>query len=201
MTMRPVRWAHGTSSRSASRWTRLNRTWVEREVPAKSLPAPLPLREAVVADAGVCHQSVIDEPLESRHHCSGWKERAWPVELIQIDPMHAESSRAASCSRPHHERQADRKKLGGDEHVAAPVSNRLADDALRPAEPVELRGVDEIDPQLQRPLDDRPRSLRRIVAAVAPLARAELPCPKSDGRQTHATDLEVSHALPNTRRS
>jgi len=58
--------------------------------------------------------------------------------------------------------------LGGEDDVLAPAAGeRLADDLLRLAARVDVRGVDEVDPRVERAVDDPDRL---VVVGIAPLA-------------------------------
>ena len=59
-------------------------------------------------------------------------------------------------------------------------ANRPSDNALGTSKAVDLRGVDQVHAEVQRPLDDDARDAASIFVAVAPLGRAELPGAEPD---------------------
>src|SRR5690606_3610233 len=95
------------------------------------------------------------------------------LELVDVDVVGAEAAQraldgsgdpAAGATlqvRPLAHRQTD---LGGEDHLVAAPLERSPDDLLRVA--VAVRGVDEVDPRVQRLVDD-PDRLVRVVAHLA----------------------------------
>src|SRR5207247_9486265 len=92
---------------------------------------------------------------EPGHRRAGRKQRTLPMLLVEVDGVDAEAPSAGARTRSGHEGQADRKQLGGEEDVSAPGADRLADDALRATQAVDLGRVDQVDAEVQRPLQDR----------------------------------------------
>src|SRR5213079_3431388 len=155
--------------------------------------ARLPGGEAVVAHPDVAHQAVIDQLSKPGHGRAGRKQGALPVLLVEVDGVDAEAPRAGARPRSGHEGQADRKQLGGEEDVCAPRANRLADDALRATQAVDLGRVDQVDAEVQRSLQDLARDPVVVLAAVAPLRGPELPRAEADDRDARAAGLDVPH--------
>src|SRR5215217_4819515 len=97
------------------------------------------------------------------------------VDLVQVDPVRAQpaqavlhftddpAARVAELVRVVAHLAVD---LGGqDDVVALPVRERLAHDLLRLAARVHVGGVDEVDPGVERAVDDADR---RVVVGLAP---------------------------------
>jgi hypothetical protein len=86
------------------------------------------------------------------------------VDLIQVDPASVQPSQRVldAADDPPPERAAllgvishRKPDLHGQEHVVAlAVSQSLADDDLRLPGGVDVGGVDEVDPRVQRMVDD-----------------------------------------------
>src|ERR1700682_6229901 len=140
----------------------------------------LPGLEAEIAHAYMSNQPLIDQPLHAGHGRPRWKQRTRPLLLVEVDVIDAQSPRAAASPGFDHERQADRKQLGGDEHLIPPPANRLADDSFRAPEPVHLSRIDEVDAQLERSRDNCTGFPAGEFASIAPLGRSELPRPQPD---------------------
>ena len=87
----------------------------------------------------------------------------------------------------------DREQLRRNEHFVATVRDRAADDAFRLVAAVDLGGVDQVHAEVERPRHDRPGLVLRVVGAVAPVLRSELPRAESDYGQADTVDLDVSH--------
>ncbi len=79
--------------------------------------------------------------------------------------------------------------------------DRLAHDALGPAESVHLGGVDQVDSQIQRAMHDLPRLIARVVLAVSPLGRPELPGAQPDRGHARAAGSDEFHESPFSNRS
>ena len=116
--------------------------------------------------------------------------RIGDADLVEIDPVGLEPAqrtldtfddpppRGSSVVGIRVERRAE---LDGEHHtVAPPAGQRLADDLLRLAAGVAVGGVDEVDPRVQRPVDDPHRV---VVIGVAE-------GPKHHRAQAHLADRD-----------
>jgi hypothetical protein len=91
----------------------------------------------------------------------------------------------------------DGEELRGQERLLAAPAQRGADDALAPAEPVDLGRVDQRHAEVERTPDDPPGLRTGVLAAVPPLTGAELPGAKADLRDRwQALDLGEAHLFP-----
>jgi len=82
-------------------------------------------------------------------------------------------------------------ELGGEDHVVAPPFRQcLADDLLGLALPVDVGGVDEVDPGVERRVDDADRFLVIRVPPRAEHHRAEA---ELADRHAGTTELAVLH--------
>src|SRR5207253_7601630 len=103
------------------------------------------------------------------------------VHLVQVEARRAQPPRARVRAPPHDGRDRDeREELRREVCLVAAVAERRAEDSLAAPEPVDLGGVEERDAELERPPYDRCGVAPGVVAAVAPLARAELPRAEAD---------------------
>jgi len=85
-------------------------------------------------------------------------------------------------------------ELGGEDHVVAPPPGQcLADDFLGLALPVDVGGVDEVDPGVERRVDDPDRL---VVVRVAPCAEHHRAEAELADRHAGATQLAMLHRLP-----
>src|SRR4029077_11187418 len=96
-------------------------------------------------------------------------------------------AREAALVRPGADRRPD---LGGEHRPLAPPLQRLADDHLRLPLGVAVGGVDEIDPCVQRPMDDADRLLVIGVPPTAEHHRAEA---ERGDLQTAPAEIPVLH--------
>src|SRR3954454_18574929 len=112
------------------------------------------------------------------------------VDLVEVDPVGAEAAQAVlDLGDDPAARVAELVgvvahgpvDLGGEEDaVAPPAGQRLADDLLGLAARVDVRGVDEVDPRVERAVDDRDGL---VVVGVAPGA-------EHHGSETERADLD-----------
>ena len=123
-----------------------------------------------------------------------------PVDLVQVDRVHAEppqtalglaQDRVALEHVPHMPGAVVQQRALG-EHVGplGQAAQRPADDLLGAAETVGGRGVDPVDPELHRPVDGRDRL---VILLRSP---AELPATAADGpgAEANAADLQAGIA-------
>ena len=108
--------------------------------------------------------------------------RVGAVDLVEVDVVGAQAAQAvldladdpAARVAAHVRVVAHRRvDLGGQHHVVAPAGQRLADDLLGLAGRVDVGGVDEVDPRVERAVDDPDRVVVVGVAPVAEHHRAE----------------------------
>ncbi len=78
--------------------------------------------------------------------------------------------------------------------AVAPIGDRAADDSFRVAEAVDLGGVEEVHAEVEGAMDDLDRGRARVLVAVAPVPRPELPGTDTDHRETLASHLHIAHA-------
>ncbi len=79
-------------------------------------------------------------------------------------------------------------RLGREDHlVAAGARQGLAEDLLRLALRIDVRGVDEVDPRVERRVDD---PNRLVVVLLTP--GAEHHRPEAEGAHGHAGAAEIS---------
>ena len=79
------------------------------------------------------------------------QERIRPVDLVEIDPRHAQAREAGvegPCHLPSRPARGIRRELGGDDDTALVTPNQRAQDALRFAASIDLGGVEEVDARL-----------------------------------------------------
>jgi hypothetical protein len=122
-------------------------------------------------------------------------DRVRLVHLVEIEVLQPEALRARNSTLldDRRERQ-DGEDLGRDERHVALSLERTTENALTASEPVDLGGVEERDPELQRTLDDAHSLNPCIAVAVAPLARPELPRTKADLRdRLREIERQVPH--------
>jgi hypothetical protein len=110
--------------------------------------------------------------------------RLGAVDLVEVDPVGAEPAQrvvdladdpAARIAAPVRDLLAHREVHLGreDDVVAPPAGERLGHDDLRLALRVDVRGVDEVDPRVERAVDDPDRVGVIGVAPGAEHHRAE----------------------------
>ena len=81
-----------------------------------------------------------------------------PVRLVEVDTVDSEPAPAAHGALVDDRvERHDGEHLGGHERLVTPAGYRSADGALGSAEAVDLRGIDQVDPQVQGPLGDPQR--------------------------------------------
>ena len=139
--------------------------------------------------------AAVDEPAHPVHLLRDRDDRVWEVDLVQVDDVDAESLRTRAPV-PFDDRceRHDRQQLRCDEDLLAAPGDRTTDDAFRFVAPVDLGGVDQVHAEIERPVDDRAGLVLRVVGAVAPVLRSELPRAQPDHRQPDTIDFDVSHA-------
>src|SRR5258706_5949086 len=155
----------------------------------------------MVADANVSQQAAFHQLPHARHRRAWRKHGARPVLLVQVDPIDSQPPGAGARLRRDLNRKPDREKLGGEEHLVATTANRLTDDALGLPERIDLSGIDQRHPKVQRAMHDLYRLAARVLRPVSPLAGAELPGAEPDRRHSGAADLDVLQESPLSRRS
>ena len=140
--------------------------------------------------ADVAHLALMDEVAQRRQRLVDVGVDGRPVDLVQVDPVGAQppqrvlhladdpAPRAALLVRVGAHRAVE---LGGQDDVVAATGERLADDLLRLALAVHVGGVDEVDPGVERGVDDADRLL---VIRVAP--RSE-----HHGAEAHLADRDA----------
>ena len=116
-----------------------------------------------------------------------------PVDLVEVDPVGAEAPEAvldgaddpaagvaARVAIGSHRRM----ELGGQDHVVAASGERLGDDLLGLARRVDVGGVDEVHPCVERGVDD---ANALVVVGVAP-------GPEHHRSETELADLDAGAA-------
>jgi len=84
-------------------------------------------------------------------------------------------------------------ELGGEDHVIPPAApERLADNLLGLALPIDIGGVKEVDPGIERSVDD---PNRLVVIRVAPGAEHHRPEAELAHRDASASELAALHEL------
>jgi hypothetical protein len=115
------------------------------------------------------------------------------VDLVQVDVIGAQAAQAvlarADDPAPRVSLLVDvvahpAVHLGGEHHPIPAAGQGLADDLLRLAGRVHVGGVDEVDPGVQRPLDDPGRLVMIRIA----------PGPEHHRAQAKRADLHASGA-------
>jgi len=76
----------------------------------------------------------------------------------------------------------DGAELGGNDDLVTSSGQCTAEQLLVEVRAVDLRGVDEVDAEIEGPVQDAARFGSRVVGAVAPLLRPELPRAEPDHR-------------------
>ena len=153
--------------------------------------------EGVVRDAHGADAALVEQGGHAAHRDAVAHERVGLVHLVERDPGQPEAggARVRTASDDRWE-GCDREELGRHHDVLTVVAERLREDALAAAERIHLRGVEEGHTQLERPADDVVGRALRVVVAVAPLARAELPRAEADpADESDPGHLEISHVL------
>ncbi len=195
MTSRPAPCAYGSRSRSGLRRDERVLHLVRDHRPTQPSLRVLPTREREVAHAGVANEALIEDASHSVHRRAVRHHRVGPMHLVEIDDVDAET--ASTGARPLSDdwrQRHQRKQLRSEEHVVAPAADRLAHDAFRLAVSVGFSGIDEVDPEVEGPLDDRAGLVTGVLVAVAPVARAELPAAQPDDRHPGAVHLDEAHS-------
>src|SRR5262249_10087793 len=160
--------------------------------PAESLLRVLPTREREVADAGVADEALVENAPHAVHRRTVQHERVGPVHLVQVDDIDAEP--AGTGMRPLPDDRRQRHQLRSKDHIAASAANRRAENALRLAVPVGLGRINEVDAEVKGPLGNHAGFVTRVVVAVTPVARAELPAAQPDDRHPGAVHLDEAHS-------
>ena len=153
--------------------------------------APDRLRRCL-AEAEVPHLALLDELRHRAHrlldrHVGVDAVLVEEVDVVGAEPLERPFDRAAdvvggAVERTDRRHVAGRRvvhpagELGRDHVLVAPALDRAADQLLVGQRAVQLRGVEEVDPELQRPLDRRDR-LVLVGRAV-------------EGRHAHASEPE-----------
>ena len=169
---------------------------VEEHAPAELLLGPLPASEVEVAHAHLGHHAGVHQFAQPAHGLAQRHDRVGPVDLVEVDPIHAEAAGGGpGAVADHRGHRHQGEELGRQHHVGAPLAQRGAEDAFARPEAIDLGGVEERDAELQRAADHPSRLLVRVVLAVAPLTRAELPRAEPDlgDRRLQALDRDAAH--------
>ena len=124
------------------------------------------------------------------------------MDLVEVDPvgsqppqriLHRADDPAARVALPVGVLAHRVVELGGEDHVvAAAAGERLADDLLGLALPVDIGGVDEVDPGVQRGMDD---PNRLVVIRVAPRAEHHRAEAELAHRDASAAEVAMLHSL------
>ena len=129
------------------------------------------------------------------------------VDLVEVDPVGAQPPQRV-LDRPHDPAARVAPLVGvlthrvvelrGEDHVVAPAAGeRLADDLLGLALAIDVGRVDEVDPGVERRVDDPDRL---VVVGVAPRAEHHRAKTELADRHAGATQLTMLHSLPPFRR-
>src|SRR2546423_305077 len=115
----------------------------------------LPPAQREVADTDVADHPGALQPAHPPHRRGDRNDGVRPMDLVKVDAVDTEPVGAGQRPLLHDRRQRQHgEDLGGEERAVPPRRDRLADDALRLAEAVDLGGVDVVDPEVERPMDD-----------------------------------------------
>ena len=116
------------------------------------------------------------------------------MDLVEVDHLDAEPPRALAPVLLDVTRgRRDRHHLRREERFLASIAERFADDAFGVAASVDLRGVDHVHTEIERAFKDARGFDIRVLRAVAPVLRTELPRTQSDHRQPISAYFDVSH--------
>ena len=167
---------------------------------------PLRLDDVAGGEGGradVADLALVHEVAERRQRLLDVRARIEAVHLVEVDPVGAQppqrvldraddpAARVALLVGVLAHRVVE---LGGeDDVVAAAAGERLADDLLGLALPVDVGGVDEVDPGVERRVDDPDRL---VVVRVAPRAEHHRAKTELADRHAGATQLAMLHRLP-----
>jgi hypothetical protein len=154
-----------------------------------------PPGQRVVADAGLGDQP---DPLQRAHAAHDRPvpdHRVRLVHLVQVDTADAEPVRAGHRALLHHRRhRQQREQLGGQEHGRPAIAERAAQDALAPAQPVDLRRVEQRHAEVDGPMHNRIGIPLSVSVAVTPFPGAELPRPQPNlGNLRRGVHVQVAH--------
>src|SRR5450759_87991 len=149
-----------------------------------------------VRAADLPHLAGSYERVERAQRLLDWDIGVWDVLLIQIDVIRAEPLEARLESllhvfgaRPPTLSGHVVAELGGNDHVGAmPFSDKEpADQFLAPAVSVHVGGIEEVDPRVQRRVDD-------ILGARLVDAHAEIVAAQAHDRDFERADLSLFHS-------
>ena len=156
------------------------------------------LSRVEVRDADVADLAFVHELLERRGSLRKGDLRVGPVHLVDVDVVDFERPQAVldSATKPGATGIADepllghpQAALGRDHDLVAPVvkvvAERPAEETLRGAEAVTLRGVEKVDAELASTAN---RGDPLVLVELAPLT------PQLPGAEGNRGDLEASHA-------
>ena len=165
---------------------------------------PLCLDDLAARECGgadVADLALVDQVGQRRQRLLDVGMRFGAVDLVQVDPVGAEPPQrvlhraddpAAGAALPVGIVAHRAVELGGEDHVVPPAAGeRLADDLLGLALPVDVGGVDEVDPGVQRGVDDPDRL---VVIGVAPRAEHHRAEAELAHRDTGASKFALLHA-------
>ena len=158
----------------------IERLLADEALAAAPLGRPLRLHDLVRRERGgadVAHLAGADEVGQCPERLVDVGVGIGAVHLVEVDPVRAEPAQAA-LDRLHDPTPRvaalvrvvahDAVELRREHDVVAPAARQsLADDLLRLARGVDVRGVDEVDPRVERAVDD---ANRLLVVGVAPRA-------------------------------
>ena len=123
--------------------------------PAEHPLGGLPIVQGVVAHADMGDQTVALQLPKGREQRARGNDGIRPMGLVEVDPIHTEAAQAGlSPLTDDGIKRRHREELGGNERLVPSTGDGLPDGSFRAAETVDLRGVDQVDPEVQRPLDD-----------------------------------------------
>ncbi len=117
------------------------------------------------------------------------------MHLVKIEAAGAQPVRAGHRALLHHRRDRQhRQDLRGEEDTLPVLAQRLAQDPLAAPKPIDLRGVEQGDTQLQRPPHDGLCNLVGVAVAVSPFPGPELPGAQPDlGDLLAGVDAQITH--------
>ncbi|GAB3837997.1 hypothetical protein GCM10027610_041080 [Dactylosporangium cerinum] len=157
------------------------------------------LGQADVPDLALLHQ-----PRERAHGVLDGGARVDAVLVVQVDAVGAEApqraldggtdvGRAAVQARLHPAVVGDEAELGGQHHLVAAALQGPADELLVDVRAVDLRGVDQRDPELDRPVDGADRL--GVVAAGAAVAVRHSHRTESDAGDLEFAEFGGTHGV------